>query len=235
MSVLSAPASLIATGGSNVTSPKPLYDASVAEAVETLISSNVSAELLAALIKEGRTLRSGRRPRVSVFTLEERFWKRVQKSDGCWEWKGAKNGWYGSICVGGSTVGAHRVSWWIHSGFDSIPEGMVIDHLCHNRACVNPAHLRVATFSENTINSESPPAVNSRRTHCTNGHPLSGDNLFIENGKRRCRVCNRKRSKNWKSKNANHCAEYSRKNASEYYANNREEVLRKLKEKRRKL
>jgi hypothetical protein len=71
------------------------------------------------------------------------------KSPGdCWEWLGRRqdNG-YGKKQFNGRTVLAHR--WlWIQL-FGKIPDGLVIDHVCQNRGCVNPHHLRVVTQAEN--------------------------------------------------------------------------------------
>lgn len=82
-------------------------------------------------------------------TLEDRFWPHVDKSDSCWTWTGAHDGGapYGRIKDGGKLVRAHRVSFEIHNG--PIPEGVVVDHICHNTLCVNPDHLRLGTTQWN--------------------------------------------------------------------------------------
>lgn len=72
--------------------------------------------------------------------LIERFWKGVQKGDGCWPRIAAHNGLgYTKISVDGKTCYAHRVSWEIHNG--PIPNGLWVLHHCDNPPCVNPAHL----------------------------------------------------------------------------------------------
>ena len=77
-----------------------------------------------------------------------RFNAKVQKTESCWLWIGAKKATgYGNLHWGGQTRLAHRVSYEIAVG--PIPDGMTIDHLCGNTSCVNPAHMEVVTFIEN--------------------------------------------------------------------------------------
>lgn len=87
-------------------------------------------------------------------TLWERFWEKVDASGDCWVWVGArKDNGYGHIFLekredGSSKTGlAHRVSWELLVG--EIPEGLDLDHLCRNRACVKPDHLEPVTRSIN--------------------------------------------------------------------------------------
>lgn len=82
--------------------------------------------------------------------IEARFWAKVEKGEGCWEWTASKIKGHGRLKDKGRTVYAHRLSYEIHAG--PIPEGMEIDHRCHNRGCVNPNHLRVVTPKQNNEN-----------------------------------------------------------------------------------
>jgi hypothetical protein len=128
----------------------------------------------------------------------ERFWaKTISGENGCIVWKGSiSTSGYGRITLNGKPKQAHRFSFEQANG--PIPEGLQIDHVCRNRACVNPDHLRLVTSKQNTLaNSNSPSAINARKSHCPRGHIFTPENTSIpkSNPHRRCKACDRERSR----------------------------------------
>lgn len=121
-------------------------------------------------------------------SVEQRFWNKVDRrpDNECWEWQASRTHGYGSFGVDGKNVRAHRVAYELVKG--PIPDGLVIDHVCENRACVNPAHLEAVTHLENIRRGYRRDVVHPP-THCVNGHPLSPDNVYVHHGSKACRMC----------------------------------------------
>jgi hypothetical protein len=127
-------------------------------------------------------------------SIAQRFWSRVDKSGDCWLWTSRVGGrGYGDFDVNGDGVAAHRVAYELVKG--PIPEGLVIDHLCRNKLCVNPDHLEAVTHRGNVLRGEGITARQARQTHCKRGHPLSGDNIYVYSGMRKCKTCTLERTR----------------------------------------
>ena len=107
--------------------------------------------------------------KVSRWTpLADRLWPRTDRSSGCWLWLGGTREGYGAISVKGRTTGAHVVAWQLTHG-RPVPPGQMVDHLCHNRRCINPHHLRVVTPSQNQQNRRG--ASRNSQTGVRNVYP----------------------------------------------------------------
>ena len=77
----------------------------------------------------------------------ERVLRKVEWSEGCWEWLGSKSGNHGQVYFGGRATPAYRAVWMLMVG--EIPDGLTLDHLCRNPGCVNPEHLEPCTLKDN--------------------------------------------------------------------------------------
>ena len=124
-----------------------------------------------------------------------RFHSKVIVDDvtGCAIWiAGRATGGYGRFHHNGRTHNAHR--WLYHHTVGEIPDDLVVDHLCRNRTCVEPSHMRVVTNAENTLaaGSLSFCRANMDKTHCRRGHEFSDENTATTpRGHRACRECRR--------------------------------------------
>lgn len=119
---------------------------------------------------------------------EARFFAKVRQEGDCWVWTAARTGGgYGNFTVRRVNITAHRWCWAFMRGW--VPEGLQLDHLCRNRACVNPWHLEPVTLRVNLARG-----IHAQRskTSCKRGHPLKGANLGRQNGGHRyCKTCKR--------------------------------------------
>lgn len=120
----------------------------------------------------------------------ERFFSKIKvnQNNNCWEWQGALQSGYGFLAQDKVSHRVHRVSYKIFKG--SLIKGMVIDHICRNKSCVNPDHLRQVDQHTNTFeNSENIMAKNKQKTHCKRGHEFTIENTTKEKTGRSCREC----------------------------------------------
>jgi hypothetical protein len=121
--------------------------------------------------------------------LPTRIWDKIhpEPNSGCWLWLGfvGADG-YGQSKLGKARV-AHRIVYEAMVG--EIPEGLVIDHLCRTRCCVNPDHLEPVTHRENLLRGETLASMFLKRTHCSKGHDLTFA-YRRAGGSRKCRRCN---------------------------------------------
>lgn len=126
-------------------------------------------------------------------TLEERIWRRIDRSGRCWLWTGnLEIGGYATLTISenGRKIPrrVHRIMYEMFRG--KIPPGMKLDHLCRVRHCVNPNHLEIVTDRENILRGNGVSAKNYAKTHCKRGHSLAGYNLIVRSGGgRQCRTC----------------------------------------------
>ncbi len=121
------------------------------------------------------------------------IFEKIEITNSCWNWKGGKNyAGYGHCQYKGKQYLAHRYVYELLEG--KIPPNMVLDHLCKNTSCVNPAHLDIVTQRENLLRSNNHVAINAIKTNCIRGHEFTPENTYIaKTGQRSCKTCTRER------------------------------------------
>ena len=130
---------------------------------------------------------------------------------GCWLWPGARVDGYGNTRLAGveGTFLVHRLMYERYVG--PIPRDRELDHLCRTRHCANPVHLEPVTDQVNSLRGETVAAANAAKTHCPQGHLYDETNTRLERGGRRCRACERERSRRRYAANPGYWREWGRR------------------------
>ena len=131
--------------------------------------------------------------------MQVNFWSRVSSTGSvteCWLWHGGlDSSGYGLVKHNGRTMGAHRLAYLTLIG--PVPDGLVIDHICGVRTCVNPWHMEPVTILENVRRGRS-GQFQKNKTKCKHGHDYLPGNLYVTPlGKRMCRTCSREASRRY--------------------------------------
>ena len=124
--------------------------------------------------------------------------ERVDTSGDCWMWLMATDrAGYGKAKYQGKDWRAHRLVWTMLVG--DIPDGLVTDHLCRVKGCVNPDHIELVTNAENMRRQGPNPGLHQKlKTHCPQGHEYSEANTYnLPAGGRQCFTCKRKQARQW--------------------------------------
>lgn len=128
---------------------------------------------------------------------EQIFSKITFDKSGCWIYSGSKNAdGYCYVSYKSKTLYIHRFMYaWLVKPIQNgkgkdIP---VLDHICNQRACCNPAHLVLVNPRENVMRTTAPPSLNYQKDTCKRGHQLSA--RHITTGRRRCYECARFRER----------------------------------------
>jgi hypothetical protein len=141
-------------------------------------------------------------------TLPPRLTSKIDAVSGeCWIWTASCRPCGGGQVRDGSRIRyAYQVVYELLVG--PVSEGLELDHLCRNRACVNPAHLEQVTHRTNVLRGVSPTARNAAKRTCPDGH----DYDVTATGRRRCSVCAAAAQRRWRERNPVRAAQINRAN-----------------------
>ena len=135
-------------------------------------------------------------------SVAARFWEKVmpEPNSGCWLWTGClTSAGYSQLMTGSKKLRTarieygHRISYEMH--FGPIPEGLHVDHKCQLPCCVNPQHLQILDPNEHKNVTFGRLPVDPRttkcaaKTHCPEGHELSGRNLILFGPRKSFKAC----------------------------------------------
>lgn len=139
--------------------------------------------------------------------MPQRFWWKVEWTPGCLLWTGSKDGkGYGTFKWNGKVRRAHIVAFLLQGG--TIPKGMMLDHLCRNPACVNPAHLEVVDNRMNVLRGAVP--ARGEVPTCKRGHAYPVEPKRASDGSRVCQPCYNELKKQWVARNPERAREIKR-------------------------
>jgi hypothetical protein len=156
---------------------------------------------IAALARRSASLLAAAAKRKEEIPPIMRFWQKVSiQENGCWLWDaGISNHGYSEFSLDGKMIKGHQFAYEHFRG--SIPEGLEPDHLCRNRACVNPWHMELVVHIENCNRGEV-GKHNRDKTHCPHGHLYDESNTYYAPGvtNRQCRICKRENKRKYRDR-----------------------------------
>lgn len=137
-----------------------------------------------------------------------RFERFFEKTDGCWNWNGARmrTGYdYGKFGYLRRWALAHRMSLYLYKNIP-IKKKYEANHICDTPSCVNPKHILVGTHSSNMQDKLSKGRdQNQKKTHCPKGHEYSLENTYRYKNGRTCKICRRVAGLKYNTKRGNRC------------------------------